>query len=937
MSAVDHIDVRGTGPLDAELMVVGEAYGQKEEMEGAPFVGTSGDELNRYLSSIRISRDSVYVTNAVNERPPGNSDPTREMIERHSARLGDELLTVRPRYVLALGRYALQWFCGSDTSITREWGIPRTVYLCDAHGWPSHRCDQCQSAEDQYSTGWWSVVLVSAHHPAYGLYMPDDQVLIQEALEGRMELTWGLRRVMDGKLEPDPPVDQYPNPDYQELTTRNDVLEWLSDNPSVLAIDTEGSVAHPWCLTAAHTPGSARLIDAKNLRSVSVLNEYIADADPLVPMHWAAYDLEVLAAMRVTPRRLADTMLQAYELGPHFSQSLKLGAYRLLGKRMRDYDDLTGEADRRLAVEYLERVLSEGRCDTCRGRGLVVTAHRLKNGKLRRSSHKCEACNGDTTSWPVPTPLPVWERGKLSLWQPSSVGKRVRRILDDVRSGKLNRDGEPTDPRARWEKADPPDAIAAVIAALGHMPGATLDMVPRDEVIDYACADADATLRIWQLLDPLIDEWGLRDTYNTDLEIIPLLVGIQQTGVVADTAYFAQLSSEWRSDMSRIRHRIQKLVGYYVNPASSKQVANLLFEKLGLPPVKLTKGKTGESTDDKVLEQLRMTTNHPVIPLLQRHRELDKLDGTYAGPLSKVDSSDGRVRMEMRYTRTDTGRLSSSKPRKGRDKHNWIQGQNIPTRGDEGKKIRKGLVARPGYLLGSWDLSQIEWRVLAHLSQDPNLLAVFREGHDLHKMTASKMNNVPISEVTTEQRYAAKRVGFGMGYGATWRAIQQQFALEGIELTKDEAQAFIDGFMKAYPGIRPFWESVFAEARRNGYIRSADGRIRWATAARCTASWVREAAERELGNHPVQAFATGWLIKRVLIEADRRCVQPLRRAGFDVRIWLTVHDSIEFEFPEGVEAMLDPLMRRVMRETVKLSVPVLGSGAWGPRWSDCKE
>lgn len=935
MQVGEHIDVRGTGPLDAELMVVGEAWGQNEEREQAPFVGVSGDELNRYLSSIRISRVDCYVTNVVNARPPNNSDPTPEMIAAHSLRLGEELLAVRPRYVLALGRFALQWFLGPEASIARLWGIPHTVSLCGDHGRPFVGVEQCAfCAESDAAT--WTVVLTAAHHPAYGLYMPDDQILIQEALEGRMELTWGLRRVMDGKLEPHPPIDQYPNPIYMEITDPADV-ERLLGSASVVGVDTEGSPLHPWCISVSPEPGRAYVIAASNGPCVRAFATWLARHRPLVVFHFASHDLEVLAAMGmdIPTELLRDTMLKAHLLGPMFSQALKLGAYRELGMEMRDYTDLTRDADRDLAVAYLERALAEGRCEECRGRGLIVTATRLKNGKLRRSPHKCEACDGDGTSYPTPRALPVWENGQLKLWQPSPVGKRIRRILDDVRAGKVNRDGEPTNARERWENADPPEAIEAVTAAIGPMPHATLDMVPRAEAIDYAARDADATLRRHLLLDPLIDTWGLRGTYDTDLAIIPIVVEMQAAGMAVDKGYFAELSREWRAEMARIRHQLQKLVGYYVNPASSKQVANLLFVKLRLPPVRQTKSKEGESTDDKVLEQLAMSTRHPAIPLIQRHRELHKLDGTYAEPLSKIESADGRVRMEFRYTRTPTGRLSSAKPRSGQNKRNYIQGQNIPTRTDEGKRIRKGIVAKPGYLLSSYDLSQIEWRVMAHLSQDENLLRVFREGHDLHKMTASLIWKIPLSEVTAAQRSSAKNIGFGMGYKISWRGLQQQFAVRGIELTKDEAQAFIDGFMAAYPGIPRYWERVFAEARRNGYVRHPDGRIRWATAIKCSASWIREAAERELGNSPVQGFAA-WIMKRIMIEAKRRVYEPLRRAGFDVKLLLVVHDSLESEGPDGVEAMFDPLMKRGMRETVKLSVPVEGDGHWGYRWDQCK-
>lgn len=926
----------GVGPLPASIMLVGEAWGETEEREGRPFCGISGEELSRYLSWVRIDRSECYVTNLCNERPPGNADPTPEMIARHEPRLRAELLAVRPKYVVTLGRYSTRWFLPhlpARKLMEREWGLGHTVRICGACGSPCDTSGFCPCLPDADSC--FDVCVVPCHHPAYGLYQPDDQILIQEALEGRMGLTWGLRRIIDGELPPHPPIDQYPHPQYRELTDADNVdLIRLLGTTSVIAVDTEGSARNPWCLSFSTAPGTGYVIRATESQTLATFATWLTDTDPLVVMHYAAHDLEVLAAMGIIVTRFADTMLGAYLLGRMFPQALKLLAYRLHGMHMRDYDDLTADVDRRLAVEYLERVLHEGRCSECRGRGLVVTSHRLKNGKLRRSAAKCDACEGDGTSWPVPRPLPIWEQGKLRMWQPSPVGARARRILADVRAGKVNREGEPTDPRARWLDADPPEAIAAVTHALGPMPVATLDMVPRSEAIDYACADADATLRTWLLLDPLIDTWGLRDVYNVDLGVIPLLVEMQQAGMQVDTDYFRELSAEWRAEMARLRHRIQQMVGYYVSPSSPKQVANLLFEKLRLPPVRQTKSKTGESTDDKVLEQLAITTKHPVIPLIQRHRELHKLDGTYATPLSLIDSPTGRVYMEFRYTRTDTGRLSSAKPKSGVDKRNYIQGQNIPTRTDEGKRIRKGLVARPGYYIGSWDLSQIEWRCMAHLSQDANLLRVFREGHDLHKMTASLIWKIPIEEVSREQRQSAKNIGFGMGYKITWRGLQQQFAQRGIEISKQEAQAFIDAFMAAYPGISRFWERTFTQARRDGYVRSVSGRIRWVVAIRSKAAWVREEAERKAGNFPVQELAA-YIMKLIMIEVGKR-LPALRRRGFDVRCLLPIHDSLEFEFPVGLEEVLDPMMRRIMSSTVELSVPLTGEGTWATNWAGCK-
>jgi uracil-DNA glycosylase family 4 len=939
MSAdAEAVDVWGVGPPAASLMLVGEAWGENEEREGRPFVGRSGDELTRYLAHIGIQRESVYVTNLCNERPPGNADPTPQMIARHEARLIRELETVRPRYVVTLGRYSTHWFLpGIDTRrlMDRTWGLPFAA-----------------------TRGSWSGTVISIHHPAFGLYSPDEQNRIERGFEM-------LAAVIEGRSPAHRPADQYPNPYYRELTDEDDIYSVVGIDP-VIAIDTEGSISHPWCLSFSTRAGTGYVIRASQHRAIAQLSDWIADRNPLVVCHYLAHDLPVLDALGLArPRRLADSMLIQYLLGPHYAQALKLAAYRELGMEMRDYEDLTAEADRALAVAYLESVLDAGRCPVCRGRGQrvekteahVVPAHRkqvtTKSGPVWRQMRekrvpadyrlvRCEECDGDGTRWPKLRALTLWENGSLTTWQPSAVGARVRRILADVSAGKCNKDGEPTDPRERWEGADPPEAIAPVISELGHMPAATLDMVPLIEAIAYAACDADATLRLWTLKDPMLDTWGLRDVYDTDIAVIPMLVEMQQTGMRVDTAYFRDLCMEYDRELARTRHQIQRLVGYYVNPASSKQVANLLFVRLGLPPVKLTKSKESESTADKVLEQLSLTTHHPVIPLLQHHREIHKLRGTYGEPLSRVDTEDSRVHMLLNYTRTDTGRIASSKPRRGRDKHNWIQGQNIPTRTEEGRRILAGFVEDEGYLIHNYDLSQIEWRVLAHLSKDENLTGVFERGEDMHLRTAALIYEIEIEAVSKDQRQDAKNVGFGMGYRITYRGLREQFAQRGVEITDEGAQEFITKYLAAYPGIPRMWQRIEMEARRKGYVRSPSGRIRWVAAVRSRAPWVRAEAERAACNFPVQEYAA-YLMKKLMIYVDTRVLPAMRGSGFDVRPLLTIHDSLMLRVPDGAEAILDPLMRRAMREIGEsamqgagLRVPVRGEGSWGRSWAEAK-
>lgn len=961
------VRVLGTGPSTARIMAVGEAFGENEEREGRPFCGRSGDELDRYLSSVRVGRDEVYVTNVVNERPPGNADPTAAMIAAHEVRLGEELLTVRPRYVLAIGRFALRWFANSaDVRIDREYGLPFYVELCGVHGWPAKRCawePECGRVERLV------VNVTAVHHPAFGLYSPDEQNLIQRGFDmfGATLRGEQVRR-----------HDEHESPQYTEITEdmgslwssgaellRSVLAGALYDESlarNVIAIDTEGSVDRPWCLSFSVRPGEAWVIRAGSplLRKLAA---WITETDPLVVLHNAVHDIEVLAALGVRVTRFADTMVVAYLLGPHYPQALKSLAYRELGMLMRDYDDVVGKASRRLAVEYLRRVLVDRRCSFCRGEGErawwtdpeITPAHTrtvsTKNGpRLRRFKEKivparlvfgkCDQCGGDGTEWKKPEPLTVWENGCLRSWQPTAVGARGRRILADVEAGKAGGDGEPTDPRARWEATDPPEAIAEVTAALGPMPAATLDDVPLHEAIDYAARDADATLRAWLRLDPLLDEWGLRDVYGADLAIVPLVVEMQQAGLPVDVAYYVELERELVAELQQITHQLRRLVGYYVNPASSKQVASLLFGKLRLHPVKRTKSKAGESTDDKVLQQLRISQPHPALDLILRHRELHKLVGTYVRPLASVRpdaEGRGRVYCEFKLTRTATGRMASAKPRRvTRRGRTYIQGQNIPTRTKDGKRVRAGVVAPDGYVLASYDLSQIEWRVLAHLTQDTALMEIFRTGADMHVMTAAKMWKIAADAVTAEQRSRAKNTGFGIGYGISAKGLVVQFAVRGITITEQQAQEFITGFLGVYPGIVEFWQSTYQQARRDGYVRSPSGRIRWVQAIRSTAPWVREEAERQAGNFPVQEFAA-YAIKRIMERVHGRLLPAMRRHGWNVLCLLQEHDALTFQLPEECVPVFDALIRAIMSSTVRLSVPVTCDGKVGKRWSDLKE
>jgi len=275
---------------------------------------------------------------------------------------------------------------------------------------------------------------------------------------------------------------------------------------------------------------------------------------------------------------------------------------------------------------------------------------------------------------------------------------------------------------------------------------------------------------------------------------------------------------------------------------------------------------------------------------------------------------------------------------------------NQPTRSELGKGIRHGFIARPGYLLGAWDLDQIEMRILAHESEDENLLRLFNEGaecpvakqfgkctcHDIHRFTASKVFGRSPDEVSDEERSSAKNVGFGIVYGVTAEGLQLQMYLRGKNTPLEECQRMIDDYLKvAYPGVLRFMETKFTEARRWGYVRDMFGRVRYVTGVWSQLEWVQSAALRQAGNFPIQSGAQG-VIKLAMAGVWQRVIPALRSAGCDIRPLLQIHDELVFEFPEGWEDAVDRMVLAEMSGAVRLRVPVGAKGHWGKRWSELK-
>ena len=426
-----------------------------------------------------------------------------------------------------------------------------------------------------------------------------------------------------------------------------------------------------------------------------------------------------------------------------------------------------------------------------------------------------------------------------------------------------------------------------------------------------ACAEA-----VWLLrseLDAELKKQGMESLYyDMELPLCSVLYRMEKAGVAIDADQLSQFGSMLAQRIADCEELIFSYSETPFNINSTKQLGELLFEKLGLPPVKKT--KTGYSTNADVLEKLK--GKHPIIPAIMDYRMLTKLKSTYADGLMKVICDDGRIRTTFQNLVTATGRLSSTEPNL----------QNIPVRTDLGAEIRKMFIPKPGHVLVDADYSQIELRVLAHIAGDETMQNAFREGMDIHTVTASQVFAVPQEQVTSLMRRHAKAVNFGIVYGIS------EFSLaEDIGVSRYEAKDYIESYLANYRGVKAYMGQVVADARDKGYTETLYGRKRYIPELKSSNFNVRSGAERIALNTPIQGSAAD-LIKLAMIRVDRALAENFPEA----KLILQVHDELIVECPEAIADAVAALVSDQMQQVAALSVPLLAEAKWGKSWYEAK-
>jgi DNA polymerase-1 len=432
------------------------------------------------------------------------------------------------------------------------------------------------------------------------------------------------------------------------------------------------------------------------------------------------------------------------------------------------------------------------------------------------------------------------------------------------------------------------------------------------EVYEYAAEDADVTLKLKNVLEPLLKEKDVEDLfYNIEMPLMPVLAEMEMNGVRLDTDALKEVSKLFTSRMIEYEKHIYELAGEQFNISSPKQVGDILFDKMKIID-KPKKTKTGQYvTSEEVLQQLKSKSE--IVSEILDYRGLKKLLGTYVDALPKlINQRTGHIHTSFNQAITATGRLSSSDPNL----------QNIPVRGEDGKEIRKCFIPEPGCLFFSADYSQIELRVMAHLSGDANMIEAFREGYDIHAATAAKIYKKEVDDVSRDERTKAKRANFGIIYGITVFGLAER-----LDITRDEAKQLIDGYFETFPQVREYMETSKEIARKQGYVETFFHRRRYLPDINSHNATVRGFAERNAINAPIQGSAAD-IIKVAMI----RIFDRFKRENIRSKMILQVHDELNFSVYPDEKEQVEKIVLEEMQNAYQLKVPLVADAGWGQNW-----
>ena len=438
--------------------------------------------------------------------------------------------------------------------------------------------------------------------------------------------------------------------------------------------------------------------------------------------------------------------------------------------------------------------------------------------------------------------------------------------------------------------------------------------VKLDVATDYAAEDADITLRLYNVLSPLLKEKPIQEKLLEDLEypLVHVLSRVEQNGAKIDKKKLASHSKELSEKIDELSSAAFKIAGEEFNLDSPKQLLEILYEKLGLPVLKKTP-KGQPSTNEDTLQ--RLSEEYELPKIILQYRTLAKLKSTYTDSLINIENpKTKRIHTSYQQAVTSTGRLSSTEPNL----------QNIPIKTAEGRRIREAFVPEKGNILISADYSQIELRIMAHLSDDKNLTNAFNNDIDVHSSTAAEVFGVSIEDVSQDQRRSAKAINFGLMYGMSAFGLTRQ-----LGIPRGEAQEYLDTYFTRYTGVRDYMDNIKAKAKEDKFVETIMGRRLYLNEINAANGLRRQAAERAAINAPLQGSAAD-IIKKAMLDIDQLLLNEMQ----EVKMIMQVHDELVFECPKDNADMVMQKMKDTMEKTVKLNIPLIAEAAIGYNWNE---
>lgn len=887
--------VNGYGRTPNDVMIVGEAPGANEARQGRPFVGRSGEEQARYLAQHDFNVRSAYITNVVKEFTPGNPDPTPTQIAQWGPVLHEEIIDVRPRVILAVGRFAMRWLLDLDAvdndTMSALHGLPRKS--------PHYR----------------DLIVVPVHHPASGFYDDDNRTLCAHDYAAAVRV---IRDVRAGRPVPIVEDRHEGQEQYHDVSGRDiENIVGNLDEDQALGIDTEGYSHHCWSVQISPHPGRGYTLRTEREdfpRGIRAIQRHVdgrGGMQPWLAIHNGMHDLEICrqVGLELFNARLFDSMYAAYIMRTE-PQGLKPLAWRWVGMRMASYWGTIGPAGVNKQLDYITRIYER--------------------------------------EWLKPEPRVIHENdGTFRLYKPQPIERRADAILTDWYSGKMGTDDDEEKHwrkiAARWSQVDA-ELRRMVEQVQGPFPIGTLADLPLDKAVYYASRDPDATLRLFYALTGELQRLGLSQLMDDGMSVLPLFEEMQSAGMPGRRAKFEALAASMVERKRELQARIS--ARYYdgrpFNPNSDDQVRTIMRRR-ALTGEKLTSGgKTGVrkvSTAKKSIEHLRY--EDPAIADIIDWREHDKIDSAFCQPAIERlgDEEYAPIHCDIKITRVATRRISASNPNL----------TAIPTRHELGKRVRDCYEVPDGELFGSWDLSQIEMRYMAHVSRDPLLVRFFNDERlDVHAETAARIFGLRVYEKAETKaemyqevdelrhRYPAKRAGFGIITNISGPGLLDQLRMFGCKgWDEDGTTRLIAEWLKVYKGVADYLDLKRREAQQRGMVRDCWGMPRYLPGVWSVDRKTRGEAERAASSHCISGGAQG-LLQRAMAWL-KPFVWEMRQGGLNVRWVLQIHDEVILRFQEDLWDTINPLVKEgLVDHSMKLIVPIKCSGSKARSWGKLK-